>query len=276
MDINIMNEEEMMKSCFFNLKKNEFMMVSGGSLIGIDKIIRQAISDALDSGKRVALFQTEGDDETLLIPEEIKKTLKNGDLLSMFHSASFRIDDIEISNGYSLSDIVQEVESKENTDEKYDLVIITNVGELSKFAAIRSLGMIAEKIGEVQKRFSVPVIVSHLFVKNQYRGLSFVSEKERLFHSARSFVDFLIEVNDDGTKEKHPLEFNVRLYKCKNTVIDTSFFFNKDDNMFYLKDENTSTLFNKALGLGLDKDDAIVYATYWNKKESAGYKNDDN
>ena len=272
-----MNQEEMIKTYFSNLKENELMLVSGASHKGIFMAIRQTVINALNSGKRVAIFESEGSDG--IVPFTEKESKKRGwDLLSIFYSMNFRIGDVEISNGYSLSlnNIVQEVESKKNTNEQYDLVVIVDAEVLPELTSFKSPGEIAGKIKKMQKRIGVPVIFSLQLTNKSFRAFDYISNRDKLFHSVRNFIDFLIRIDDDEIKGKSPLEFDVKLYECRNREIDASFFLNKDDHRFYLKDENTSTLFNKALSLGLDKDDAIVYASYWNKIESAGCENDNN
>lgn len=274
-----MNQEEMIKTYFSNLKENELMLISGGSFEGIFKAIRQAVINALNSGKRVAIFESENGKDGGMLPFEEQGRKKRGwDLLSIFYSMNFRIGDVEVSNGYSLSlnNIVQEVESKKNTNEQYDLVVIVDAEVLPELTSFKSPGEIAGKIKKMQKRIGVPVIFSLQLTNKSFRAFDYISNRDKLFHSVRNFIDFLIRIDDDEIKGKSPLEFDVKLYECRNREIDASFFLNKDDHRFYLKDENVANLFNKALGLGLEKEDAIVYATYWNKNESAGYKNDDN
>jgi len=257
-----------------DLKKNDLVMVSGGSYTGINAIMSQTVEDALSSGKKVALFVADYiNNDKPLITEE----LNNKELLSIFRSINFITDDIDFSNDYSINRIAQEVGSRKDTDERYDVVVITDAEELPELKNCRNPVEIAGMMRKVQKEFSVPLVFSMLLSKRPFRRFDYASNKDLLFYSIRDFVDYLIRVDDDAKKGEYPLQVKARFYDCRISKTDLEFFFSRNDSRLYLKDEHITDLYDKALALGLEKEDAVAYACYWsvNKNESTGDKDDD-
>ena len=254
------------------------MMVSGGNRMGILAAVKQIAIKAVNSGKRVAYFEmTDHLEDGKALPED---ELKTTGLLKVFRVMKIRVDDVEIYNGFSLDTIVRELNEKEETDEKYDLLVITDADFLPELESLGSPGEMAERLKNALKRFRIPLVFSMILAKDSFRRYNYLHDRTRLFFSVRNFVDYLLQVDgdNDGYHGEISSQIDFRFHDCRKKEIEVSCFFNKYDSRLYLKDESTTNLYNRALALGLDKDDAIAYASYWNrnKKESAGYKNDNN
>ena len=62
--------------------------------------------------------------------------------------------------------------------------------------------------------------------------------------------------------DEYPLQVKARFYDCRINKTDLEFFFSRNDSRLYLKDEHITDLYDKALALGLEKEDAVAYACY--------------
>ena len=255
------NNNEEINKFIPELVDNNTLMISGGNIIGIYALIKRLISDELNNKKTIAYFDFKND-----LNNTIEKYFANNQYFNYFRLINLLIDDIEVTNNLSLNSIINKLEQKD-----YDLIFIDGFNQLDELKHYRTLAEKVEHIKKSLKRFNKPIVLSFFLEDDNINK----HDKKRLYYSLRDHLDFLIRADgeNDCYKSKLSKQIDFKFYDCRKIEKQSSYLFNQNDGKLYLKSDTFMKLYDKALALGLEKDDAIIYAAYWSKdlnSEGAG------
>ena len=255
------------------LKNNDFLLIAGESLIGIDEVIRRTIVNTANSGKRVAYFSSENDRDLLFF---LKKTyeIKKPENVTVFVPGSEKKGGIEVSHKHSVAKVKSELNKQLKKGIRYDLIIIECIDRTYDFIYDKQyMYSICKFLKKQLEDYQTPIIATSYYMDETYSSYRSDEIEDKMFYDVRDVVEFLMFVNDNADEKSdpdellYPSQLFIKVYDCRTKELDLSYLFSTDGHRICKKEGKALELYKKAVAIGLNEIDAASYATYWNDSE---------
>ena len=225
------------------LKNNDFLLISGESLLGINEIMERAVINTANYGGRVAYFGPENE-PSLLSYVNRTHCIRKPENVTVFIPGSQKSGEIDVINHHSIEKIKTELEKQRKKNIIYDLR-----NQLENYPAA--------------------IVATSYFIFETCPSFGEIDAEDKLFYDVRDVVDFLMLVDDDCDPDEEPIpsQINVRIIDCRTRQIDLSYLFSAEGHRMCRKEGKALELYKKAIAVGIEENDAASYATYWYDNE---------
>ena len=251
------------------LKNNDFLLISGESLLGINEIMERAVINTANYEGRVAYF---GPDNEPSLLSYVNRThcIRKPENVTVFIPGSQKSGEIDVINHHSIEKIKTELEKQRKKNIIYDLVVIDCIDQTSDFIYDKKyMYSICRYLRNQLENYPAAIIATSYSIFETCPSFGGNGAEDKLFYDVRDVVDFLMLVDDDCDPDEEPIpsQINVRIIDCRTRQIDLSYLFSAEGHKMCRKEGKALELYKKAIAVGIEENDAASYATYWYDNE---------